>query len=73
MPFIVLTINTTPYLRITSSTPMNKASSRSHAIFTMVVESQTVVEGVSVTRCGKVNFVDLAGSERLFKVIFYVP
>jgi hypothetical protein len=47
---------------------MNKASSRSHAIFTMVVESQTVVEGVSVTRCGKVNFVDLAGSERLFKV-----
>jgi hypothetical protein len=58
---------------MTSSTTMNKASSRSHAIFTLVVETHSVDEDneTHMTRCGKINFVDLAGSERLYKVCYY--
>ena len=49
---------------------MNKASSRSHAIFTLVVETHTYDSDTEshITRCGKINFVDLAGSERIYKV-----
>ena len=46
---------------------MNQASSRSHAIFTIVVESETRMGNKKLTRAGKVNLVDLAGSERLYK------
>lgn len=46
---------------------MNKASSRSHAVFTLIVETHNVEEDSHVTRCGKINFVDLAGSERIYK------
>jgi hypothetical protein len=45
-------------------TKMNKASSRSHCLFTMTVESKEQTEGGFVmTRVGKLNLVDLAGSE----------
>ena len=46
--------------RITSSTKMNEASSRSHAIFTITA---TVTNGKKV-ETGKLHIVDLAGSER---------
>jgi kinesin family protein 11 len=43
---------------------MNKASSRSHCIFTMRVESKEQTEdGLVMTRTGKLHMVDLAGSE----------
>jgi hypothetical protein len=47
---------------------MNHASSRSHAIFTIVVESECKSGNKTIARSGKVNLVDLAGSERLYKV-----
>lgn len=56
--------------RVTSATPMNHASSRSHAVFTIHVEATeaaTAAEGVSAATQGKVHFVDLAGSERVYK------
>ena len=46
---------------------MNQASSRSHAIFTIVVESEARRGNKKLARAGKVNLVDLAGSERLYK------
>lgn len=47
---------------------MNHASSRSHAIFTIVIESEGIKDNRIITKLGKINLVDLAGSERLFKV-----
>lgn len=49
--------------RAVSATAMNAQSSRSHSVFTVVVE-QTSERG---TRMGKLHLVDLAGSERLSK------
>ncbi len=50
--------------RRTASTKMNKASSRSHSILTIVVELQVKKDdGSSEFRVGKLNMVDLAGSE----------
>jgi len=54
--------------RITASTSMNDASSRSHAIFTVVLKSNSVCDGKRVFKSGKINLVDLAGSERMYKV-----
>jgi Kinesin motor domain len=54
--------------RITSATVMNEASSRSHAIFTMIIESKGLKDGNTMFTSGKMNFVDLAGSERIYKV-----
>ena len=52
--------------RHTAATSINAKSSRSHAIFTMIVECVDArANGSTVTTAGKVNFVDLAGSERL--------
>ena len=48
--------------RHVSSTQMNKESSRSHLIMSVVIES-TNLQTQHVTR-GKLSFVDLAGSER---------
>eukprot|EP00494_Astrolonche_serrata_P004715 UN04729 len=46
-------------------TKMNKHSSRSHSVFTVVVESSSVREdGEEHIRVGKLRLVDLAGSER---------
>lgn len=51
--------------RKTASTLMNAESSRSHQIFSVVIES-TDLQTQTVTR-GKLSFVDLAGSERVKK------
>lgn len=47
--------------RRTSSTAMNRESSRSHSVFTVTLRSS----GGVVSKCSKLCFVDLAGSERL--------
>ena len=51
--------------RNVSETKMNRASSRSHLVISVVIEA-TNLQTQSVTR-GKLSFVDLAGSERLKK------
>jgi hypothetical protein len=55
--------------RTTASTLMNAESSRSHSIFTIIVEMSTKDEttGKEMLRVGKLNLVDLAGSERAKK------
>eukprot|EP00047_Mylnosiga_fluctuans_P023431 m.137765 g.137765 ORF g.137765 m.137765 type:complete len:1223 (-) comp9581_c0_seq3:2173-5841(-) len=54
--------------RTTNSTRMNKESSRSHAVFSVVIEhSQARADGRAVT-VGKLHLVDLAGSERFDSV-----
>ncbi|OHT16970.1 Kinesin motor domain containing protein [Tritrichomonas foetus] len=50
--------------RTTGATAMNATSSRSHSVFTIIIEQQ---EEDGRTRMGKLNLVDLAGSERLGK------
>ncbi len=55
-------------VRATASTKMNDVSSRSHAVFIMIVEQMNNATGQSVNkqiRVGKLNLVDLAGSERV--------
>ena len=56
-------------VRQTASTSMNNSSSRSHAIFTITLERQSLKEDdVAVgPTCGKFHLVDLAGSERVKK------
>ena len=59
--------------RVVSATQCNDVSSRSHAILTLHVESESLAAGanpgdkavVSELRLGKMHLVDLAGSERL--------
>jgi hypothetical protein len=48
-----------------ASTMMNSESSRSHAIFTVVVESEVSEGDVLRYRRAKLHVVDLAGSERV--------
>lgn len=55
--------------RATASTKMNDVSSRSHAVFIIIVEQMVIAaddndEGKEI-RVGKLNLVDLAGSERV--------
>lgn len=58
-------------VRATASTKMNDVSSRSHAVFIMIVEQMKVqVESneedvLKHIKVGKLNLVDLAGSERV--------
>jgi len=48
-----------------AATAMNKESSRSHTIFTLVVESaQTASDGITTNKFARLHMVDLAGSER---------
>jgi len=60
--------------RVTASTKLNDLSSRSHAVFIIIVEQMTTEEEPSGNpmedqakqiKVGKLNLVDLAGSERL--------
>ena len=54
--------------RSTGATAMNQTSSRSHSIFTIVVESSDIgPDGEPRIKVGKLNLVDLAGSERQSK------
>ncbi|KAL8172233.1 hypothetical protein V2J09_024037 [Rumex salicifolius] len=52
--------------RRTGSTSINAESSRSHSVFTCVVESRCkiVSDGLSSCKTSRINLVDLAGSER---------
>lgn len=51
--------------RTVGSTAMNAESSRSHSIFTIIIEAnEKDAEGKDHIRAGKLNLVDLAGSER---------
>ncbi|XP_017266534.1 kinesin-like protein KIF15-A [Kryptolebias marmoratus] len=50
--------------RRVASTSMNRESSRSHAVFTMTLESKECVNEVVNIRMSQLNLVDLAGSER---------
>lgn len=45
---------------------MNRESSRSHAVFTLVIQATEIVEeeGLTRSRVARFNLVDLAGSER---------
>lgn len=54
--------------RATGATKMNAGSSRSHSIFTIIIENSSVDStGETHYRMGKLNLVDLAGSERQSK------
>ncbi|XP_061699754.1 kinesin-like protein KIF15 isoform X3 [Syngnathoides biaculeatus] len=50
--------------RRVASTSMNRESSRSHAVFTMTLESKESANEVVNIRMSQLNLVDLAGSER---------
>ncbi|KRZ58243.1 Kinesin-like protein KIF15, partial [Trichinella nativa] len=50
--------------RRVASTSMNRESSRSHAVFTIIIESRTRKGCVENVRISHFNLVDLAGSER---------
>ncbi|KAG5477072.1 hypothetical protein LSCM1_05413 [Leishmania martiniquensis] len=53
-------------LRATSATKLSELSSRSHAIFTIVVEAMEGDQANPLSyRFGKLNIVDLAGSEKI--------
>lgn len=45
-------------------TNMNRESSRSHSVFTCVIESRWEKDSTSNLRFARLNLVDLAGSER---------
>lgn len=53
--------------RSVGSTKMNQTSSRSHSIFSIVVECSQADDRGDHIRVGKLNLVDLAGSERQSK------
>lgn len=48
--------------RHTGGTRTNALSSRSHCVFTCVVESQTVEDSVTSIRTSRLHLVDLAGA-----------
>ncbi|KAK3263260.1 hypothetical protein CYMTET_27925, partial [Cymbomonas tetramitiformis] len=50
--------------RRVGETRMNRESSRSHSVFTCVLESKQTINGVTNIRHSRLNLVDLAGSER---------
>lgn len=50
--------------RTVGATLMNAESSRSHSIFTVIIEMSETAEERELFRKGKLNLVDLAGSER---------
>lgn len=56
-------------LRHVASTAMNATSSRSHAVFEILVKQVTDVEGKGIAKTARVQLVDLAGSERQSKTM----
>ncbi|XP_056376563.1 kinesin-like protein KIF15 isoform X2 [Hyla sarda] len=50
--------------RRVASTSMNRESSRSHAVFTVTIESMEKINKIVNIRSSQLNLVDLAGSER---------
>ncbi|CAN0335356.1 unnamed protein product [Lampetra planeri] len=50
--------------RRVASTSMNRESSRSHAVFTLTIQSKEKRNGMVNIRSSQLNLVDLAGSER---------
>ncbi|XP_067857923.1 kinesin-like protein KIF15 [Heptranchias perlo] len=50
--------------RSVASTSMNRESSRSHAVFTVTIESKEKINNLVNIRTSQLNLVDLAGSER---------
>ncbi|XP_057869677.2 kinesin-like protein KIN-12F isoform X1 [Cryptomeria japonica] len=50
--------------RKVAATNMNRESSRSHSVFTCVIESHWEKDSMTNIRYGRLNLVDLAGSER---------
>eukprot|EP00062_Callorhinchus_milii_P016185 gi/632967234/ref/XP_007899866.1/ PREDICTED: kinesin-like protein KIF15 isoform X1 [Callorhinchus milii] len=50
--------------RSVASTSMNRESSRSHAVFTVTIESKEKISNLFNIRTSQLNLVDLAGSER---------
>ncbi|XP_073534249.1 kinesin-like protein KIF15 isoform X1 [Phyllobates terribilis] len=50
--------------RRVASTSMNRESSRSHAVFTVTIESMEKINEIVNIRSSQLNLVDLAGSER---------
>jgi len=55
-------------LKVIKGHNMNERSSRSHCIFTIIVENSTKDETGEHIKKGKLNLVDLAGSERTSKI-----
>ena len=51
--------------RTKAYTNMNDVSSRSHAVFTIILEQMKISNGKKRFKTGKLNMVDLAGSERV--------
>eukprot|EP00039_Didymoeca_costata_P009289 m.122748 g.122748 ORF g.122748 m.122748 type:complete len:1176 (+) comp14429_c0_seq3:204-3731(+) len=63
---IIALLETGAQIRATAATEMNRTSSRSHAVFTIIIEhAEHHGDGESVVTIGKLNLVDLAGSERV--------
>ena len=54
-------------MRATSDNGLNKMSSRSHAIFTIHIESRSMIESAEKVIHSQLNLVDLAGNERTKK------
>ncbi|XP_053613398.1 chromosome-associated kinesin KIF4 isoform X1 [Plodia interpunctella] len=52
--------------RVTGSTAMNQASSRSHAVFTIIIAKESRTDK-NIATTSKFHLVDLAGSERIKK------
>lgn len=54
--------------RTTGSTEMNAVSSRSHAIFSVILRQHQPDQDQSTSLTSKFHFVDLAGSERVSEI-----
>lgn len=54
---------------------MNSESSRSHSVFTCIIESRWGKDSMTHFRFARLNLVDLAGSERcaIFTICFFFP
>lgn len=62
--FFALIITQGTVNRKVAATHMNCESSRSHSVFTCIIESQWEKDSMTHFRFARLNLVDLAGSER---------